>query len=67
MALFFCPSSNTWVSSGCSATFPKPNPPGNYPVFDPTKNTWIPSGNYGVVAPIKVPYFSNIANAWVSS
>lgn len=68
MALFFCVQSNTWVNSGCTYMYPpKPSPPAKYPVFDPSINTWITSGNYGAgVAGIK-PYFSFLQNAWVTS
>lgn len=66
---FFCPNpnSNQWVTSGCSAVVPTPNPPAKYPAFDASKNTWITSGNYGVATPATIPYFSANQNKWVSS
>jgi hypothetical protein len=67
MANFFCAGSNQWVASSCSYTYPpKPSPPTKYPVFDPSIDTWISSGNYGAGVAVTKPYFSFLQNVWVT-
>lgn len=70
MAAFFDAGSNAWVNSptGNYVYKPAPNPPPAYPVFDPSINCWITSGNYGAGSSISgTNNFHFLSNAWIQS
>lgn len=69
MASFFDAGSNQWVSAptGNYVYKPAPHPPASYPVFDPSIDSWITTGDYGTQPRVSVPYFAFLQNAWVTS
>jgi len=68
MAQHFDPGTNQWISGTATYVYkPAPHPPTTFPVFDPSINAWISSGDYATnPAPVK-PYFSFLSNSWVTS